>query len=244
MQAEPSAQARLLELQAVDTAIDQFNHRARTLPELALIQVLATERGALGERLVAAQTLLSDVETVLAKAEADLEPVKERLARNQARVDSGSVRDPKALSAMVDEIAHLKHRVIVLEDAQLDAMEAVEQAAAARAAVAAERAELDVNLKALLARRDTALVDLKADLDDRRAVRAGVLEEVPGPLLDLYEKIRMKNHGVGAAPLVGNSCSGCGLEATATDLERYLAAAPSEVLRCEECQRILVRKEA
>ena len=41
-------------------------------------------------------------------------------------------------------------------------------------------------------------------------------------------------------PVFGR-CGGCQLEANTSDMNRYRAAAADEVLRCEECGRILVR---
>jgi uncharacterized protein len=46
---------------------------------------------------------------------------------------------------------------------------------------------------------------------------------------------------VGAAMLRGGRCEGCHLSLNAVDLAAYRAASPDEVLRCEECRRILVR---
>ena len=56
----------------------------------------------------------------------------------------------------------------------------------------------------------------------------------------LYEKMRAQ-HGVGAAALRGGRCEGCHLSLNTVDLARIRAAPPDEVLRCEECRRILVR---
>jgi len=47
--------------------------------------------------------------------------------------------------------------------------------------------------------------------------------------------------GVGAAPLRARRCGGCSLELTAADLGAIAKAPTDEVLRCEECDRILVR---
>ena len=47
--------------------------------------------------------------------------------------------------------------------------------------------------------------------------------------------------GVGAAELRARRCTGCQLDINAADLRVYAAAAADEVLRCEECSRILVR---
>jgi predicted nucleic acid-binding Zn-ribbon protein len=67
-----------------------------------------------------------------------------------------------------------------------------------------------------------------------------VAAEEPADLLALYEKLRAQ-HGVGAAALRGSRCQGCHLSLNTVDLNRIRAAAPDEVLRCEECRRILVR---
>jgi len=59
-------------------------------------------------------------------------------------------------------------------------------------------------------------------------------------LFALYEKIREQT-GVGAAAVVQRRCEGCRLELMGADVARLAAAPADEVLRCEECRRILVR---
>ncbi|MFT4296140.1 MAG: C4-type zinc ribbon domain-containing protein [Micropruina sp.] len=240
MQAAATAQSRLLGLQSIDTAIAQLEHRRRSLPELAQIAEKQQLRRRQGEQLIAANTAVSDLELDVAKAEADLVPVRERLERDQQRVNSGAVTDPKQLNALLDEIEHLKRRIGDLEDVELELMEQLEQATATRDEVNAARAEGEVELRALLAVRDEQLAVLDAELAERNTERAAVAAEIPGELLDLYDRIRAKS-GTGAAALVRRRCSGCQLEANASDLTRYRAAPPDEVLRCEECNRILVR---
>jgi predicted nucleic acid-binding Zn-ribbon protein len=244
MKADPGAQRRLLDLQAVDTAIGQLDHRVKILPEHALLAERQSRRQGLGQALVAAETALSDATAAQTKAEADLVPVRERLARDERTVDGGTLSDPKTLKAMIDEIAHLKTRISTLEDEELELMEAVENAEADRARIMKERTAIEDEMRALIAKRDAAVGDLQADLADRRSVRAGLLAEIPGPLVDAYEKVRSRSGGVGAAALQGRRCTGCGLEANPSDYEHYLAAAADEVLRCEECDRILVRTES
>ncbi|MFT4216492.1 MAG: C4-type zinc ribbon domain-containing protein [Micropruina sp.] len=240
MQAAATAQSRLLALQSVDTAIAQLEHRRRSLPELAQIAEKQQVRRRQGEQLIAANTAVSDLELEVAKAEDDLVPVRQRLERDQQRVNSGAVTDPKQLNALLEEIEHLKRRIGDLEDVELELMESLEQATATRDEVVATRAEGETELRALLAARDEQLTVLDAELAERNAERAGVASEIPSELLALYDRIRAKS-GSGAAALVRRRCSGCQLEATAADLTRYRAAPPDEVLRCEECNRILVR---
>ena len=66
------------------------------------------------------------------------------------------------------------------------------------------------------------------------------MADISAELLALYDKIRAQS-GTGAAPLQQRRCGGCQLELNNVDLARMRAAADDEVLRCEECRRILVR---
>ena len=47
--------------------------------------------------------------------------------------------------------------------------------------------------------------------------------------------------GTGAAALHQRRCGGCRLELNPVEIQRLRAADADEVLRCEECNRILVR---
>ena len=65
--------------------------------------------------------------------------------------------------------------------------------------------------------------------------------DLPADLVTLYDKIRESSGGLGAALLRSGRCGGCRLELYGADLARVKAAAPDEVVRCEECRRIMVR---
>lgn len=243
IKAEPGAQLRLLDVQAVDTAVAQLQHRRKTLPEHAEIARLRAERAALASELVASDTAVSDLEREQAQAETDLEPVRQRLVRNQQRIANGTVADPKALASMVDEVEHLKKRIGDLEDAELEIMEQLETEVSGREKLRGQLARLDETLATLSAKRDTQLAELDADVAERGAGRAELIPAVPAPLLALYAKISAGHGGVGAAELRQRRCTGCQLELNAADLREYAAAPADEVLRCEECSRILIRTD-
>jgi len=57
----------------------------------------------------------------------------------------------------------------------------------------------------------------------------------------LYEKLREQKNGVGAAALRRRECGGCRLTLNASDLAVIAKAPADDVVRCEECGRILVR---
>ncbi len=76
---------------------------------------------------------------------------------------------------------------------------------------------------------------------EARRSREALVPDVGEDLLALYDKIRATSGGIGAAELRQRRCGGCRLELNQVDLARIKAAPPNEVLRCEECRRILVR---
>lgn len=106
---------------------------------------------------------------------------------------------------MLDEIQHLKRRISDLEDVELELMESLEQATADRDQIVAARSGGETELRALLAARDEQLAVLDADLAERPA-SGRVAAELPGDLLDLYDRIRSRGAwapprwSAGAAP--------------------------------------------
>jgi len=241
IRADKGAQLSLLDLQSVDTTLAQLHHRRQILPQHAAIAKLRTERVAVASDLVAAETRISDLELEQAKAEADLEPVRERLSRNQVRITNGAIADPKALSSMLEEVIHLKKRISDLEDAELDVMEQLEAALASQETLRARAARIDANLSEASADRDQQLAALEAEMGALRQQRAEIAPLIPADLLALYGKIGASHAGVGAAELRARRCTGCQLEVNAADLRAFSAAADDQVLRCEECGRILIR---
>ena len=180
MKAAADYQRRLLDLQAVDTALAQVEHRRRTLPETATAQRLHAERGRLAERVVEAETRVADLQADADRAEADIVPVKARRERNQKRVDAGEIGDPKALSAMLEEISHLGRRIGDLEDAELEAMEALEGAQAGLADATAAKERIETELRGVLVERKAKLATLDAEAATRaaeRSVIAGALQQ-------------------------------------------------------------------
>ena len=241
IRADKDAQLRLLDLQNVDTTLARLDHRRQTLPQYAVIARLQTQRATLASDLVAAETTISDLELEQAKAETDLEPVRERLSRNQTRIANGTVGDPKALSSMVEEVSHLKKRISDLEDAELGVMEQLEAAVAIREKLLVRQAQIDDELVETIAGRDRQLSTLDDEVAGLRAQRAKLAPSIPADLIALYDKIGASHGGVGAAELRQRRCTGCQLEINAADLRVFSAAAEDEVLRCEECGRILIR---
>ncbi|MFF4238225.1 zinc ribbon domain-containing protein [Actinomadura geliboluensis] len=241
MKAAPQAQLRLLDLQELDSSLDRLAHRRRTLPELAEIERLEGRLTELRDEIVAAETEVGDLQREQKKAEQDVDQVRTRADRDQKRLDSGQVTSAKDLSSLQAEIESLQRRQSDLEEVVLEIMERTEEAEGRVAALRADRSAAQEELTGLTERRDTAQREIDEESGTTSTARTAVAKDVPDDLLALYEKLRGQFGGVGAAKLFRGACQGCHLALNTVDLNNIRAAAEDEVVRCEECRRILIR---
>ena len=233
-------QLRLLEVQALDTRAAQIAHQRGALPALAEARELSSRLADLETAVVSSRTAAQDLRRELAKAEADVEQVRSRATRDQARLDAGAV-SAKDAQALTHELASLARRQGDLEEIELEVMERLEAHETALAGLEAARDEVLAHQARLTERLDAELAVLDEQAAAVAAERATAAEGLDAGLVTLYERLRGHLGGLGVAALRGRRCEGCRLELNPKDVEAITAASPETVVRCEECGRILVR---
>ena len=243
VKASPEAQLRLLELADLDAELGRLDHRRRGLPEHAELSQLEQRDRELRDEVAALEAREGDLKREQSKADADVEQVRSRIARDRTRLDAGQVSSPRELENLQSEIESLLRRQSDLEDVELDVMERLDAAQARLKEAGAERVSVAADMQAVTGRRDTAVAEIDGLAAHAAGRRAAVAAEEPTDLLDLYERLRTQYGGVGAAALRRGQCQGCHLSLNTGDLNVIRAAAPDDVVRCEECRRILVRTD-
>ena len=236
--APPETQALLLDLQQFDTRLNQLDHRAKSLPELAELTQLAKQADEVRRTLNEQSGALDDVNTELKRTESDVEVVEARIKRDAERLQaSSSVKD---VAGLEHEIAALQKRLNDLEEIELVVMERVEEQQAAVNQTRAEFEALRARIADVEASRDAALATITAEreaaADDRRVLQT----RVPNDLLALYEKQRAR-YGWGASLLQGGVSSASGVKLNESDMAVVRAATPDTVLLCPDSNAILVR---
>jgi predicted nucleic acid-binding Zn-ribbon protein len=161
--------------------------------------------------------------------------------RDRDRMDKGLITNPKDLERMQHELQSLERRISSLEDDELEVMARLEEAQRTLDALTAQVADADERLAALTTTRDEKQAEIDTALTEATAERASAIEGLPEDLLALYEKLRAQKGGVGAAALHQRRCTGCQLGIDTAELAVIKRAPSDEVIRCEECSRILVR---
>jgi predicted nucleic acid-binding Zn-ribbon protein len=235
---EPSILTRLLDLQAEDSAIRLLRHRRDSLPETRRLAELVAQLEELDSDIAIATSQCDDAQRDQTRIEGEIGLADQKIEREEGRLFSGAVANPKELGALQAEVAMLRRNRAAKEDDLLEVMVRRDQAddtlaklRAERDSVAAEAARVSERVGA-----ETGAID--AEMARRSEVAASVRAELPGDLLALYDTIRESKSGVGAAALVGGACQGCHTQLPARDVERMRSEGGLQ--RCDNCRRILV----
>ena len=230
----------LIELQKYDTTIISCGVRLANLPEIEQIKAIHKRLEDAVIELKVVETELEDVSIDLRRSEVDVEAVVDRMKKDEARLNSGAA-SPKELEQTQHELATLAKRKAELEDGELEIMmrfdlvkKRLDELASDE--VGLKQLELELNV-----RLENSKSEINSELESAKVARAVLVPQIERSLYDLYEKVRASANGVGAALLIGNKCDGCHLEINAIERERIKGLDAEEVLRCEECRRILVR---
>ena len=229
---------RLLDLQTEDSAIKRLAERRDSLPEARRLSELTDQLAELEADIVIANKQLDEITREHSRFEGEIGLADQKISREEQRLFSGSVSNPKELGALQSEVAMLKRKKGEVEDSLLEVMVQKDQAAetlarltAEQTAASAEAAELEQKVTALR-------TEIDAEMQGHSTKRDEIAATVEDDLLKLYEQLRTSKGGVGVAALEAGTCQGCHTKLPAKEIERIKAEGGLQ--RCDNCRRILV----
>ena len=240
MQASVAQQSLILEMQSLDNEIMQANTKLKSLPEIEQLLHIDKRITTATDELAVVKSEADQIALELRRGEVDVETVTDRIKKDEARLASGNAT-PKELEQLQHEVGTLKKRQESLEEIELEIMIRSDAITSRSNTLTTDLASLQTLKDEIAGRLKTATDEINKVIADKNTARNLVANQIEKPLLELYEKIRAASGGVAAAALVGNKCNGCNLAINAVEMERIKSLAKDELLRCEECRRILVR---
>ena len=235
---EPAILQRLLDLQAEDTAIKRLEDRRASLPETRRLAEVNENLAELEADLQIANQQNADVAREQERLEGEIELLDQKVAREEQRMYSGNVANPKELSSLQAEVESLKRKKSSMEDELLDAMERKEQIGETVQSLGAEREEAARESAELTAKVEGLTGEIDSELKVHQSERVEVASTIPDDLLALFDKLRETKNGVGAAALEDGTCQGCHTKLPAKEVERVKTEGGLQ--RCDNCRRILV----
>jgi len=228
----------LLQLQRVDSTIDRLQARLAHLPEQAALDALEARAEKLDSQIAERQVVFDDVSTRQRRLDFEVDTLVQKIKAESGRLYSGVVSNAKELQDISREVEALKRRKSVLEDNDLEVMEERDGVEKQLEALTTERSSLADEIERGRVARDKAAGETGIQLNAAEAERQRWVPRVDPQLLKVYDTIRASKGGVGAAAMVDETCQGCHMRLPAQEAERVRTA--GGLVRCDECQRILV----
>lgn len=235
-------QRRLLDIQELDTRLARLAHERRTHPTVATLAELSGRAEDLERARTQAEVALSDARRELVKAETDVEQVRTRAERGEARLASGQ-GTAKELQNITAELEALGRRKNVLEEAQLERMEVAESAENDLAAINTQLDALTTQISETTTERDAAFVRIDEESETISSSRGRLAEGLTPGLLELYEDVRGRTGGLAAIAIRGENTVGIQVPLSLTEKAAIKAAPPEQVIQSEDYDYILVRIE-
>ncbi len=224
----------LYRLQQIDSQIDRAKARLETIQKTLdddAELLLAIERAD------STKCICQSADRALKQAETDAQNQRIKIEQTEASLYGGKGHSPKELLDLQNDVAALKRHLTTLEDIQLEAMQAAEEAAsihqAAQADLLAAQAHSVEQSRGLQEEQSA----LQKELEKLSAERAAVAGPIPADSLDLYDQLRQQRRGIAVAVISENSCSACGSGLSAAQMQSSRAS--GHMALCPSCGRIL-----
>jgi predicted nucleic acid-binding Zn-ribbon protein len=225
---------QLYELQEVDLEIDAKRETlSQVMSRLGESEVLDEVRLSLAED----EEKLVELQRTQREVEREVEDLQAKAAVATDKLYSGTVKNPKELTSLQEQLSNFKRKIGEGDDKTLDIMSEVE---AAQKEVSLKRSEVTKleeewqAEQASLSQEQTELSVALATLEPRRKELASRVDTLS---LELYEALRQKRQGRAVAKLERGMCQGCRIALPMSELQR--ARMGQELVQCGSCERIL-----
>ncbi len=238
MDVEPAVLVRLLELQAYDTALKRLQERRSSLPEAARLASVSSAREELEADVEIATKQHDEAAREQSRLEGEMEMLDGKIRREEQRLFSGGVSNPKELASLQAEVDMLKRKRADLEDGLLEVMVQKDQLLSTLDSLKSEHDAVSREWAELKEAVTRLTGEIDVELEANAAKRKQLAGTIPAPLLDLYERLRDAKGGVGAAAFQNSTCQGCHTRLPAKEAERIRNEGGLQ--RCDNCRRILV----
>jgi len=229
-----SAALGLFRLQQVDSRMDVIRARMGEIRQILENDAEVRQAKARAEKTDSAHQAALQA---LKRAEVEVQKQKVKIEQSESHLYSGSVKNPKELQDLQNEVAALKRYLVTLEDRQLEAMLEEEEAAQVNQAT---KDKLE-KIQARLAKQYQSLTEeqdsLNKDMERLEAERQAALSPLEASLLATYDDLRKQRRGLAVAEVSEGACAACG--ATLTASQNQSARSTAQIYNCPTCGRIL-----
>ncbi|PKQ28068.1 MAG: hypothetical protein CVT63_04710 [Candidatus Anoxymicrobium japonicum] len=230
----------LLEIQGLDTEIKSIQREIEDLPRKYQLDELASERIDAREMRSANETRLEEMTHKQHKLDGELDLLSSKVKKEEEKLFSGTIMNPKELSAIQAEIISLRKKCDEMETEDLQEMEEIEALRKDVAVSKARVADVEEKERKALSSRDSVLSDRKGDIAALEMRRDSLKRNLEESVRENYEKLLRDKGGLAVVPIVqSRTCGGCHIDFSRSQIDQFQHN--EGIFYCEFCRRILVK---
>ncbi|HJX69574.1 MAG TPA: C4-type zinc ribbon domain-containing protein [Dehalococcoidia bacterium] len=224
---------QLYDLQQIDLDLEDETER------LSQVESQLSDNKALTQaqaELEGKRNYLAELEKKQKNQEWKVEDLQAKLSPLQKKLYAGSVKNPKELLSLQQQVADLKTQIRSEEDGVLEIMSQVEGLQKEIASKAAVVEELKEEWQKRQEELTAVQAELKVTIDIAEQKRSKLATTIEPIHLELYETLRAKKQGQAVAKVEQGRCQGCRITLPMSELQR---ARMGELVQCSSCSRVL-----
>lgn len=229
-----SAALGLYRLQHVDSQMDQIHGRLKAIQET--LQNDRELRAAM-DAFSASENESKTAERAFKSTGANVEKQRIKIELAESSLYGGKVHNPKELQDLQLDVASLKKHLVTLENIELEAMSALENAEQdmQTAKSQLERVQADKSIQYNDLTKESA--SLQKEIERLDSERKAVIGGIPQSSMLTYDSLRKQKRGVAITTVSDSACAACGT--TLTPSQQQSARSTSQLFTCPTCGRIL-----
>jgi len=230
----------LRDVQELDTQIFGLEREIVDLSDKHRLGELATELSEVRDAQGTEESSLGELQHKQHKLDGELDLLVTKMKKEEEKLFSGTIMNPKELSSIQAEIFALRKKRDEMETEDLEEMEEIERLSAEVTTSKEKTAEiLDKESRAKDAYEDE-LTDIKARVASLERQRQGLKEKLPEEIVANYDKLLETKGGLAVVTIMqGRSCGGCHIDFSRSQVDKFQHE--EGIFRCEYCRRILVK---
>lgn len=233
-------QRQLLDLQSLDNQLARVRTQLSEVGQDEQLSALRHDGATAVEHAKRIEAQVDQGKAAAREAEAAIEKTTKRRDGLQSRMDADDVPS-RDVQAVTMEIAELTLRIESLEEAELEAMQALEETQAAFEHAQAKIAEAQQAVNVRITTLNEQGQQLSKQGKELTAERAALADELPAALVQEYEQLYEQNQGIGVVELTERGLSGAGLPIAPAELAAINKTPEDELAYCPDTGAILVR---
>jgi uncharacterized protein len=230
----------LREVQDLDTRLAGLRRDIEELSDKHHLGELASELDGIREAQASTENALAELHHKQHKLDGELDLLVTKMKKEEEKLFSGTIMNPKELSSIQAEIMALRKKRDEMETEDLEEMEEIDGLTDEVEKSKSRTAGIEDKESVAKDEYEAELTELKAQVASLERQRDGLKDRLPADVVKNYEKLLANKGGVAVVSIVGGrSCGGCRIEFSRSQIDKFQHE--EGVFRCEYCRRILVK---